>query len=256
MSGQFTPPGGRFHNYFGPQASRYREYRPEYPAALFHYLAEAAGGTQVAWDCATGNGQAAVRIAERFASVIATDPSGEMIAQAIPHPRVTYSVAKYESGLPDHGTNLVTVAQALHWFDIEPFVQEARRVLVPGGVLAAWCYSKCSVDANVDEIVDSFYAVTLRPFWAKERRHVDEGYHTIALPLDELASPPFEMIEQWSLPEFASYIRTWSAVNKLIEVRGEESVRAFEEALAERWGAPQQLHSVTWPIHLRVGEIR
>ena len=256
MSGPRTSPEGGFHNYFGPQASRYREYRPQYPAALFEYLTRVAGGAGVAWDCATGNGQAAVQLADHFVSVTATDPSDAMIAHAIPNPRVTYSVAKYESGLPDRSANLVTVAQALHWFDIEPFVRETRRVLAPGGLLAAWCYSKCSVDPNVDAIVDRFYSVTLRPFWARERRHVDEGYRTIALPIDELAPPTFEMIEQWSLPEFAAYIRTWSAVNKLIEVRGEEPVRAFEENLAKRWGAPQLPRPVRWPVHLRVGGIR
>ena len=245
-----------FHNYFGPQAIRYREYRPRYPEALFHYLAVAGGGTRLAWDCATGNGQAAVRLAERFARVVATDPSDEMIALAIPHPRVTYSVARYESGLSDSSANLVTVAQALHWFDLDPFLREARRVLVPGGVLAAWCYSRCQVDANVDEVVDLLYSVTLGPFWSAERRLVDEGYRTIALPLDEMAPPPFEMVEQWTLAGFASYIRTWSAVNKFIEVRGEEPVLAFEEALAEMWGDPLQRRRVKWPVHCRIGEIR
>ena len=179
-----------------------------------------------------------------------------MIALAIPHPRVTYSVAKYESGLPERSTNLVTVAQALHWLDLDPFLREARRVLVPGGVLAAWCYARCTVDSAVDEIVDLFYTVTLGPFWPKERRLVDEGYRTIALPLDEMAPPPFDMTEQWSLSEFASYIRTWSAVNKFIEVRGEEPVFAFEEALAEMWGDPWQRRRVKWPVHCRIGEIR
>ena len=255
MNRPFTPPGG-FHNYFGPQAGRYRQYRPQYPAALFHYLAVAGGGTRLAWDCATGNGQAAVRLAERFARVIATDPSDEMIALAMPHPRVMYSVAKYESGLPDRSTNLVTVAQALHWFDVDPFIREVRSVLVPGGVLAAWCYARCSVDSSVDEIVDLFYSVTLGPFWAKERRLVDEGYRTIALPLDEMAAPPFEMVEQWTLSEFVSYIRTWSAVNKFIEARGEEPVFVFEEALQQMWGDPHQRRRVKWPVHCRVGEIR
>jgi SAM-dependent methyltransferase len=249
-------PAGDFHNYFGPQANRYREFRPRYPAALFHYLAVAGTGTRAAWDCATGNGQAAVRLAERFSRVTATDPSDAMIAQAIPHPRVTYSVAKYESGLPDHSVNLVTVAQALHWFDLDPFLREVRRVLAPGGVLAAWCYSKCMVDSSVDDLVEMFYSVTLGPFWSKERRLVDEQYRTIALPLDELAPPPFEMIEQWSLAEFAGYIRTWSAVNKFIEVRGEEPVRTFEEALGQMWGDPLQKRRVKFPIHCRIGEIR
>jgi SAM-dependent methyltransferase len=150
----------------------------------------------------------------------------------------------------------VTVAQALHWFDLDPFIREARRVLVPAGVLAVWCYSKCTVNAPVDEIVDLFYTVTLGAFWPKERRHVDEGYRTIALPLDEMAAPPFEMVEQWSLSEFAAYIRTWSAVNKFIETRGEAPLFAFEEALAEMWGDPVQRKRVKWPIHFRIGEIR
>ena len=251
-----TTPAGGFHNYFGPQAGRYLEFRPRYPAALFHYLAVVGGGTRAAWDCATGNGQAAVRLAERFTRVVATDPSEDMIAKAIPHPRVTYAVAKYASGLPDHSANLVTVAQALHWFDIDPFIREARRVLVPGGVLAAWCYSKCSVDSTVDQLVEMFYTVTLGPFWSAERRFVDDGYRSIPLPLDELAPPPFEMIEQWTLPEFAGYIRTWSAVNKFIAVRGEEPVLAFEDALAQMWGDPREKRRVRFPIHCRIGQLR
>jgi ubiquinone/menaquinone biosynthesis C-methylase UbiE len=255
MSRTPTPAGG-FHNYFGPQADRYREFRPRYPAALFHYLAVAGGGTRLAWDCATGNGQAAVRLAERFARVIATDPSDAMIAMAIEHPRVKYAVAKYDSGLPAQSTNLVTVAQALHWFDVDPFIREVRRVLVPGGVLAAWCYSRCTVDPGVDEIVDIFYSVTLGPFWSAERRFVDEGYRSIALPLDEMAPPPFEMVEQWTVDQFAKYIRTWSAVNKFIAARGEEPVRAFEEALGQMWGDPAERKRIRWALHCRIGEVR
>jgi SAM-dependent methyltransferase len=255
MNRPATPAGG-FHNYFGPQANRYVEFRPRYPAALFHYLAVVGGGTRLAWDCATGNGQAAVRLADRFARVVATDPSDAMIAHAIPHPRVTYAVAKYESAIPEHTANLVTVGQALHWFDIDPFMHEVRRVLVPGGVLAVWCYSRCSVNSGVDEIVDMFYRVTLGPYWSKERALVDEGYRTIALPLDEIAPPTFEMIEEWSLGEFASYIRTWSAVNKFIAARGEQPVLVFEDALAGMWGDPAVRRRVKWPVHLRIGEIR
>lgn len=251
-----SPPAGGFHDYFGPQASRYREFRPQYPAALFQYLATVGGGTRLAWDCATGNGQAAIRLAERFAAVVATDPSDAMIAEAIPHPRVTYSVAKYESGLPDHSTNLVTVAQALHWFDVEAFLREVRRVLVPGGMLAVWCYSRCSVDSGVDEVVDLFYRVTLGSFWSPERRFVDDGYRSLPLPLNEIEPPPLEMVERWPLAGFLSYIRTWSAVNKFITARGEEPVLAFEEALAGMWGNPDETRRVRFPLHCRIGGIR
>lgn len=254
MSGGSTPAHG-FHNYFGPQADRYRAYRPRYPEALFQYLATAAGGTRLAWDCATGNGQAAVRLAERFSAVIATDPSDAMIALAMPHPRVTYAVSRYESGLPDRSANLVTVAQALHWFDLDPFVREVRRVLVPGGMFAAWCYSRCTVSPGVDEIVDLFYRVTLAPFWAGERRLVDDGYRSIVLPLDDASPPPFEILERWTLPEFASYIRTWSAVNALVAARGEAALIAFEEALGATWGEADARRPVLFPVHCRIGGI-
>jgi len=189
--------------------------------------------------------------------VIATDASAEQIKHARTHPLVEYRVAPAEeSGLEARSVQLVTVAQALHWFDVDPFMREVRRALKPGGLFAAWCYSRCTVDPTVDELVNLFYTDTVGPFWPAERRLVDEGYRTIALPLHELAPPPLEMLELWSLPEFTSYVRTWSAVNRFIAKRGEEPVFAFEEALAERWGDPGQRRGVKWPLHVRIGTIR
>ncbi len=255
MSQQRTPPGG-FQNHFGPQASRYVEGRPRYPRSLFHYLAVTAGGTQLAWDCATGNGQAATGLAERFAHVLATDASAEMIAQAEPHPRVTYRVAKYETGLGDASANLVTVAQALHWLEIGPFVAEAKRVLVPGGLFAAWCYQLCRIEPRIDEVVRLFYEVTLDGFWSSERRHVEDGYQSIALPLEEIAPPMIEMTEEWTMPQLVSFVRTWSAARKCVAARGEEPLRAFEGALKERWGMPMLRRRVRWPMCFRIGHAR
>jgi ubiquinone/menaquinone biosynthesis C-methylase UbiE len=252
---QRTPPGG-FQNHFGPQASKYVAARPHYPRALFHYLAVAAGGTELAWDCATGNGQAAVGLAERFARVLATDASAEMIAQAEPHPRVTYRVGKYETGLPGGSANLVTVAQALHWLEIAPFVAEAQRVLVSGGLFAAWCYQLCRIEPRIDEVVRLFYEVTLGGFWSIERRHVENGYRSIALPLEEVAPPPIEMAEEWTMPQFVSFVRTWSAATKCVAARGEEPLRAFEGALKERWGMPMLRRQVRWPLCFRIGHLR
>ncbi|MBI3569323.1 MAG: class I SAM-dependent methyltransferase [Gemmatimonadetes bacterium] len=224
--------------------------------ALFHYLAVRSGRTRVAWDCATGNGQAALGLAVRFARVVATDASEAMLQQAPPHPRVVYRVARYESGLPAGCCDLVTVAQALHWLDLDPFMAEVRRVLAPGGLFAAWCYSLCRVTPAIDEVVDAFYRVTAGPYWPAERRHVDDGYRALALPIDELAVPPFVMAHEWSLIDLARYVRTWSAVGRLREARGDEPLLAFEDAMRGAWGNPGLRRTVTFPLAFRVGHLR
>jgi SAM-dependent methyltransferase len=245
-----------FANYFGPQAERYAEHRPTYPTALFHYLAVTSGHTRLAWDCATGNGQAAVGLAARFAHVVATDASSEMIAHAVPHERITYRVARYESGIADGGCDLVTVAQALHWLDLDLLVAESRRVLAPGGLFAAWCYGLCRIDAAIDEVMDRFYRVTVGSYWPPERRHVDDGYRALALPLDELVPPPFEMALEWSLIDLARYIRTWSAVEQLRAAHGDEPLLAFEDLLHRAWGTPGLRRRVTFPLSFRIGQLR
>ena len=188
--------------------------------------------------------------------MLATDASAQMIAEAAPHPRVKYAVGKYETGLAPGTAGLVTVAQALHWLELDPFLTEARRVLVPNGVLAAWCYSNCRVDPAIDEIYDHFYAVTLGSYWSPERKLVEEGYRSVALPIDEYAVPPFEIIEEWTLAQLLGYIRTWSGLVKFVAARGEAKVVEFEAALREAWGNPNVPKRLRWPLHFRVGEVR
>jgi SAM-dependent methyltransferase len=240
-------------NYFAPRAEQYAEFRPRYPAELHAWLARICDRNSVAWDCATGNGQAAIGLADHFDRVVATDPSAAMIANALPHPRITYVVARYESGLPDRAADLVTVAQALHWFNLAAFLTEARRVLVTGGVLAAWCYALCRIEPAIDTIVDHYYAVTLAPFWPPERRYVDDGYRSFVLPLDEFAPPPFHISESWTADDFMRYVRTWSGTNRCIAATGEGPLRAFEATLRREWGEPISRKPVRWPIHFRIG---
>ncbi len=138
-----------FHDHFSAVANRYADFRPHYPAVLFDYLATLAPRTALVWDCAAGNGQATVDLAARFDRVVATDASAEQIASAQPQPGVEYRVAvAHESGLPGNSVGLLTVAQALHWFDFERFWTEANRVLIRKGVVAVWAYGINQVDGE------------------------------------------------------------------------------------------------------------
>jgi SAM-dependent methyltransferase len=245
-----------FADQFSANARGYAQFRPRYPAALFHYLAMRAPGTAMAWDCGTGNGQAAVGLAERFARVVGTDPSAAQVKLARPHPRVTYRVATYASGLEDASAQLVTAAQALHWMDVNAFVGEARRVLQPGGLLAVWCYSLCKITPALDELVEFFHRVTVGSFWSPQRRLVDEGYRSVALPIDELDVPPFDLITDLTLAQFLGYVETWSAVQRCLASRGRDSLDAFARSVGERWGHPLTLRRVNFPLHVRAGELR
>lgn len=250
------PTAGGFADHFSRRAPAYAQYRPRYPTVLFHWLAMSSPGTTLAWDCGTGNGQAAMGLAERFARVVATDPSHDQIAEARRHPRIDYRVAMYESGMTSGSAQLVTAAQALHWFDVDAFITEARRVLQPGGLLAVWCYSLCRISPPIDELVEFFYRVSIGAFWPAERRHVEDGYRSIPLPIDEMNVPPFEMALDMTLPQFLGYVETWSAVQRCMALRGRDTFEGFARSLAERWGLPSTLRKVAFPLHVRAGELR
>ena len=190
--------------------------------------------------------------------MIGTDASASQLAQAPAHPGVTYRVAPAEaSGLPDESVDLVTVAQALHWLDSAGFYQEARRVLVPGGVVAVWCYGLQRVDdAPLDRMLQHFYGSVVGPYWAPERRLVETGYRTLAFPFDELPAPAFEMAHDWSLAELLAYARTWSATSRFAAERGYDPVEPLGAELAPLWGPANVARRVRWPLSLRIGTSR
>ncbi len=244
----------QFKDHFSAIAGGYAEFRPVYPRELFAWLAEAAAGRERAWDCATGNGQAAVRLAAFFQEVIATDASSGQIARAQPQANVTYQVAPAEaSGLPASSTDLITVAQALHWFDFDRFYAEARRVLRPGGLLAVWCYGGIEFeDPQIQEQVDHFYHQVVGPYWPPERRYIEEKYRSIPFPFADLSVPPFAMAADLTLDRFLGYLRTWSATQRFIQARGFDPVNDLAATLGGPWPADQPPKS-RWPIHLRAG---
>jgi SAM-dependent methyltransferase len=250
--------GARFPDHFSGVAAGYARFRPRYPAALFDWLAGLAPSTALAWDCATGSGQAALPLAERFAAVVATDASERQIASAASHPRVRYEVAPAErSGLPPASADLITVAQALHWFDIPAFLQETKRVLRPGGVLAVWSYATLRLGAGeLQAILDHFYRETVGPYWPPERRLVEDGYRSVPFPFEAVEAPPFAIHARLSLEHLAGYLRTWSATQRLVRAGGDDPVPELIDRLRPYWGGGEGGREVSWPLALRVGRHR
>jgi SAM-dependent methyltransferase len=246
-----------YNDQFSQQAAAYRVYRPVYPPALFAWLAAPLAQRRCAWDCATGNGQAALALAEWFPEVIASDASEAQIASAQPHPRVQYRVALAEqSGLADASVELVTVAQALHWFPLARFYAEVQRVLRPGGMLAVWCYGLLQISPAVDRLIARWYRDELGPFWSDERQLVESGYRTLPFPFPELQSPAFTMTTDWTLAQLLGYLGTWSAVQEYQRQTGADPLERLQPALAGAWGEAAILRPVRWPLALRVGRSR
>jgi ubiquinone/menaquinone biosynthesis C-methylase UbiE len=247
----------KFHDHFSTVAGRYADFRPHYPAALFDYLSTLAPRSSLVWDCAAGNGQATVDLAGRFDRVVATDASREQIASAQPHPKAEYRVAPAEqSELPDHSVDLITVAQALHWFDFDRFYHECRRVLKPDGVLATWAYGVTEVEGEEpNRINHDFYANTVGPYWPPERKWVEEGYRTIPFPFKAMTPPPpaFRMETHWTLDQLVGYFSTWSATSRYTKANGSSPIPELAERLGRAWGDAKATRRIVWPLSLRVG---
>lgn len=244
-------------DHFSRVATSYAESRPRYPSQLFDWLASTCGRRDLAWDCATGSGQAAGDLARHFARVVATDLSAAQIAKATPAPNITYRAAPADaSGLGDGSADLVTVAQALHWFDLDKFYAEVRRVLKHGGLIAAWTYGVLTVEGGeVDGIMHRFYDETVGPYWPPDRRHVETAYRDLTFPFARIEAPRFDMHADWTLPQLAGYFRSWSATGRYIAANGSDPVTALEPELAAAWGEPSMPRRVTWPLGILAGRV-
>lgn len=246
-----------FRDHFSGVANRYAEFRPRYPAALFDYLTTLVPDGATVWDCACGNGQATHDLSSRFSKVIATDASKEQIASATLNLKAEFRVATAEdSGLPNHSVELITVAQALHWFDFERFYAEVRRVLKSGGVLVAWAYGVNQVEGPaVNEIAQDFYSNVVGPYWPPERQLVEEVYRTIPFPFQEITAPGFKMEARWTMAQLLGYFSTWSATNRYLKAKGINPLPALSERLSCVWDDVETHRKISWPLALRVGRI-
>ncbi len=246
-----------FKDHFSARADLYAAHRPTYPPELFQFLSSLVKRRELAWDCGTGNGQAAIALAEYFQRVIGTDASEEQICNASPSQRVSYRVATAEaSGIAQRSVDLVVVAQALHWFDTDGFYREVRRVAREHSVLAVWCYGLAELAPELDDCIHRYYADTVGAYWPAERRLVEQRYRTIPFPFDEIEAPEFVMVEDWTLDSLCDYLRTWSATRRFRETNGYDPVTPLRARLQPAWGDPASRRPVKWPLTLRAGFIQ
>ena len=244
-------------DHFSSQSADYAAFRPRYPAELFAYLALRVSRRELAWDCATGNGQAAVPLAQYFPKVVATDISATQIQNAERHERIEYRVARaIESGLPSGTVDLITVAQALHWFDLPGFYAEVERVLAPEGILSVWSYGSAAADAPaLTDCIARLEWDTLGSYWPSGRALVGEALRDLPFPFEEIESPAFRLEANWTIEQLMGYVRSWSATQRYVDERGNDPTPDFVRALREHWGDPASRHVIHWPFVLRLGRV-
>jgi SAM-dependent methyltransferase len=245
-----------FRDHFSKQAEQYSRHRPVYPGELFDYLAGLAPGRVLAWDCGTGNGQAAIELAKRFDRVIATDASAEQIKNAFAASGVEYRCEPAEAtSIPSGSVDLVTVGTAVHWFEFDPFYAEVRRVSKPGGILAVWTYHLPRIESGVDEWLENFFRRTLAGAWPERIAYLDERYRTLPFPFEEIRPRPISMTSRWDFACFVGFLASWSGTRHFCESNGEKAFERVIASAAPLWGKPGLQRVITWDLYFRIGKV-
>lgn len=246
-------------DYFSTQSDAYRSFRPHYPTDLFQFLLTDLGARARVLDCATGNGQAATKLTTKDNMVIASDISLAQMSKAPEASGVHWVQASAERlPIPDNTIRLVTVAQALHWFEFDKFYPEVKRVLVPGGTIAAWTYSLLAIcdqfGAEVANVIRWFYRDVVGEYWPPERRWVDDEYRSIPFPFEELETPTFEINLTWDRSALLGYVSSWSAVQLYRQATAQDPMVLLESTLSKAWPDASSVKNIAWPLSLRVGK--
>jgi SAM-dependent methyltransferase len=237
---------------FSKQASIYAQYRPTYPRELFDYIVSFVHEKHSAWDCATGNGQAALELAGYFDQVVATDISEKQLQQAIRHEKISYSVSAAENtSFADNSFDCITVAQAYHWFNFEAFHKEVMRVAKPGAVIAVWGYGLivCE-DEAINGVIHDFYRNEVGPYWDVERKHVDAHYATVPFEFNLLPGRAFKIAVEWSLAQLIGYLNTWSSVQHFIKAKGYNPINELTTTLKN-----MKSKGFYFPLFLKLGRV-
>lgn len=243
-------------DFFSTQSELYATYRPVYPDALYQFIYKHLAGRETAWDCATGNGQVARELAKHFQKVYATDISEKQLAHAHPAGNIIYAISPAEkTNFKNHQFDLITVGQALHWFNADAFYKEVNRVAKENALLAVWGYGVCKVDSEIDKLFLDFYHNIVGPYWDEARRHVENEYKDIPFPFKQIETPKFFIQADWPFDAFPGYLSTWSATQKYIKEKGDNPVKEFSIQLKKFWPANEIKH-VTFPIFCRMGRVK
>lgn len=240
---------------FSSQSQDYARYRPAYPPALFEYIYTKVKNFDLAWDCGTGNGQSAIQLSKRFTKVYATDISEQQLDNAELTNNVAYAKEPAErTTLADNSVDLVTVAQALHWFDLPAFYKEVNRVAKIDAVLVAWTYNLLSVNDTVDAHIHDFYFNALHGYWHIERNYVDTGYANLPFPYTGMDCPQFYIETSWRLEDLIGYLNTWSGLKKFISVNKSNPTDKLREDLRRVWKA-EEIKTIKFPLYLKLAKV-
>ncbi|KAI4378823.1 hypothetical protein MLD38_016252 [Melastoma candidum] len=255
---------------FDKQAGTYLEARPTYPSEWYSMFASLTPQHSLAWDVGTGNGQAAIGVAEHYQQVIATDISEAQLSYAMPHPRVRYvhtptTMTDDEMVVllgGEGSVDLITVATAAHWFDLPKFYALAKRVLrKPGGVIAVWGYNRMEVNPEFEKVEARLHkAVT--EFWHPDsRRLIMEGYRTIPFPFESIGLGKEGEPLQLSIPKELSFqgLLKVAESSSIITKAKEDGLKLLsEEVVAEleaAWGGRDVVRTVNYKAFMLVGTV-
>lgn len=249
----------QYMDHFGDKAAAYQQFRPHYPDSLFQYIVQLSPHRERAWDVGTGNGQAAIALSPYFNEIMATDLKQGQLDAAEKKENICYvaSPAENVATIDDHSVDLITVAQALHWFKLDDFYREVQRVAKPNALLAAWCYTLISISPAIDTLIHYLYGTILGDaYWPKERHYIDEAYETIYFPFQRTPSPTFIIERPLNFFQLMGYLNTWSALQEYkVKNQQKNPLDFIVEDLQKAWGNPENVYSTRTPIFLIAAKI-
>ena len=241
---------------FSNSSDKYAKFRPTYPQTIFEFLYPLLREKNRAWDCGTGNGQIALELSKEFDRVEATDISRSQLNHAFQEKNIQYSQQPAEkTNFESNSFDLITVGQAVHWFDIELFNQEVKRVGKQNSIIALIGYELAYVTPEIDEVILHFYKKIIGPYWDAERKHLEQRYESIPFPFKELETPAITNIKLWKLEHLIGYLNTWSSVKHFIKAQGYNPIDEISKDLKLAWGTTE-IRKVNFPIIFRVGRIK